>query len=126
MPPGCLFKGIERNTILMHYYIIFALTLEGNTQAGTRVSLSISTPNEEWIQAQIGSGEFSSRSEVVNGQIRRAREIEAIRARLIAAEQSVAQRGWVTETPQQMLDGFKAESPSKWQVIRFLQMRKTT
>ena len=78
--------------------------------AGTRASLSISTPNEEWIQTQIASGEFSSRSEVVNDLIRRAREIEAVRARLIAAEQSVAERGWVTETPQQMLDGFKAKA----------------
>ena len=78
--------------------------------AGTRASLSISTPNEEWIQAQIASGEFSSRSEVVNDLIRRAREIEAIRARLIAAEQSASERGWVTETSQQMLDGFKEKA----------------
>ena len=78
--------------------------------AGTRASLSISTPNEEWIQAQIESGEFSSRSEVVNDLIRRAREIEAIRARLIAAEQSASERRWVTETSQQMLDGFKEKA----------------
>lgn len=75
--------------------------------AATRASLSISRPNDEWIQAQIASGEFSSRSEVVNDLIRRAREIEVIRQRLIAAEQSVAARGWVTDTPQDMLDGFK-------------------
>ena len=78
--------------------------------AGTRASVSISTPNEKWIQAQIASGEFASRSEVVNDLIRRAREIEVIRQRLIAAEQSVAERGWVTETPQQMLDGFKEKA----------------
>ena len=78
--------------------------------AGTRASLSISAPNEEWIQAQIASGEFASRSEVVNDLIRRAREIEVIRGRLIAAEQSVLERGWVTETPQQMLDGFKEKA----------------
>ncbi len=40
---------------------------------GTRASLSLSIPNEEWIQGQISSGEFSSRSEVVNDLIRRAR-----------------------------------------------------
>lgn len=78
--------------------------------AGTRASLSISSPNEAWIQAQIASGEFASRSEVVNDLIRRVREIEAIRERLIAAEQSVAERGWVTDTPQQMLDGFKEKA----------------
>lgn len=78
--------------------------------AGTRASLSISTPNEEWIQSQIASGEFSSRSEVVNDLIRRVREIEVIRERLIAAEQSVADRGWVSETPGQILDGFKEKA----------------
>lgn len=78
--------------------------------AGTRASLSISTPNEEWIQSQIASGEFSSRSEVVNDLIRRVREIEVIRERLIAAEQSVADRGWVSETPGQMLDSFKEKA----------------
>ncbi len=78
--------------------------------AGTRASLSISTPNEEWIQAQIASGEFSSRSEVVNDLIRRVREIENIRAHLIAAEQSVAEHGWVKETPEQVLEGFKEKA----------------
>lgn len=73
--------------------------------AGTRASLSISTPNEEWIQSQINSGEFSSRSEVVNDLIRRTREIEIIRARLIASEQSVLDRGWVEKTPEQLLSG---------------------
>ena len=33
---------------------------------GTRASLSISEPNELWIQNQIDCGEFASRSEVVN------------------------------------------------------------
>lgn len=78
--------------------------------AGTRASLSISTPNEDWIQSQITSGEFSSRSEVVNDLIRRAREIEVIRARLIAAEQAVLDRGWVSKTPEQMLSGFKEKA----------------
>ena len=44
-----------------------------------RASLSISEPNEQWIQEQIDSKEFWSRSEVLNDLIRRAREIEAIR-----------------------------------------------
>ena len=78
--------------------------------AGIRASLSISPPNEKWIRAQIASGEFSSRSEVVNDLIRRVREIEVIRERLIAAEQSVSERGWVTKTPEQMLDGFKEKA----------------
>lgn len=78
--------------------------------AGTRASLSITTPNEKWIQGQIDSGEFSSRSEVINDLIRKAREVEAIRARLIAAEQSVVDRGWIDETTQQLLDSFKGKT----------------
>ena len=76
----------------------------------TRASLSISEPNEKWIQAQIDSREFSSRSEVVNDLIRKAREIEMIRARLIAAELSVEQNGFVDKTPEEMLDGFKEKA----------------
>lgn len=78
---------------------------------GTRASLSISTPNESWIQSQIDSGEFASRSEVVNDLIRKARqrerEAEYIRARLIASEKSVAEHGWVSDTPEEILEGFK-------------------
>ena len=77
---------------------------------GTRASLSLSTPNEEWIQGQISSGEFSSRSEVVNDLIRRARAAEMIRHRLIAAEQSVERHGWVDKSPEEMLDSFKAKT----------------
>ena len=58
----------------------------------TRASISISRPNDEWIQAQIESEEFSSRSEVINSLIRKARkesdEIQAIRAALIEGENS--------------------------------------
>ena len=66
----------------------------------TRASISISPPNDEWIQAQIESEEFSSRSEVVNDLIRKARketdEIEAIRAALIEGENS----GFSDRTPE--------------------------
>ncbi|MCY4015596.1 MAG: type II toxin-antitoxin system ParD family antitoxin [Gammaproteobacteria bacterium] len=73
--------------------------------AGVRASVSISGPNDSWIQAQIASGEFASRSEVVNDLIRRAREIELVRARLIAAEQS----GLSARTPEQILAASKEE-----------------
>ncbi|MEW8323740.1 MAG: CopG family transcriptional regulator [Candidatus Thiodiazotropha taylori] len=79
--------------------------------AGTRASLSISTPNESWLQSQIDSGEFASRSEVVNDLIRKAREkdreAEYIRTKLLASEKSLEEHGWVKETPNEMLDGFK-------------------
>jgi antitoxin ParD1/3/4 len=73
----------------------------------TRASLSISEPNERWVQAQIDSKEFSSRSEVINDLIRKAREIEDIRQRLIASELSVAEKGWVNASQEAMLNGFR-------------------
>ena len=74
--------------------------------AGTRASLSISTRNESWLQTQIDKGEFASRSEVVKAR-EKDREVEYIRTKLIASEKSVEKHGWVTETPNEMLDGFK-------------------
>lgn len=76
----------------------------------TRASLSISEPNEKWIQDRIDSKEFASRSEVVNDLIRRAREIEHIRARLIASEESVKRHGYVTGTPAEILAEIKGKA----------------
>lgn len=53
-----------------------------------RQSISLTPPNDAWLKAQVEGEEFTSKSEVVNDLIRKAREIEAIRARLIMAEQS--------------------------------------
>jgi antitoxin ParD1/3/4 len=53
-----------------------------------RQSISLTLPNDAWLKAQVESEEFTSKSEVVNDLIRKAREIEAIRARLMMAEQS--------------------------------------
>jgi len=107
-----MLTGLQQTPMMRYYINIASLTITAGkpTMAGTRASLSISTPNEEWIQSQINSGEFSSRSEVVNDLIRRTREIEIIRARLIASEQAVLERGWVEETPEQLLSGFKAKA----------------
>ena len=76
----------------------------------TRASISLSQPNDDWIQAQIDSKEFSSRSEVVNDVLRKAREAnrerDYIRAKLIAAEQS----GFIDKTPAEILAGFHAKA----------------
>jgi len=53
-----------------------------------RQSISFTPPNEEWLRAQVESQEYTSKSDVVNDLIRKAREIEAIRSRLVLAEQS--------------------------------------
>ena len=51
-----------------------------------RQSISFTPPNAEWLRAQVESEEFTSKSDVVHDLIRKAREIEMIRARLIQAE----------------------------------------
>ncbi len=55
-----------------------------------RQSISFTKPNNDWLQAQVASEEYSSKSELVNDLIRKERkrqdEIEWIRSRLIEAE----------------------------------------
>lgn len=58
-----------------------------------RQSITITDPNDKWLKAQIDSKEYSSKSEVVNDLIRKARaqeenKLDWIRAKLINAEQS--------------------------------------
>ena len=70
----------------------------------TRASISITPPNDAWIKSQIESEEFSSRSDVVNDLIRKARkeqdEILAIRAALIEGEES----GTSSRTPNEIIN----------------------
>ena len=70
----------------------------------TRASISITAPNDAWIQAQIDSEEFSSRSEVVNDLIRKARkeqdQIDTIRLALIKGEES----GISSRTPEEIIN----------------------
>ena len=58
----------------------------------TRQSISFTKPNDEWLKAQVESQEYSSKSEVINDLIRKARqkqeEIVRIRAKLVEAEKS--------------------------------------
>ena len=75
-----------------------------------RQSISVSEPNDEWLKAQVASSEYSSKSEVINDLIRRARrqqiEMEHVRAELIKAEQS----GFIDEKPGDLLTHFKEEA----------------
>lgn len=70
----------------------------------TRASISITPPNDAWIKSQIDSEEFSSRSEVVNDLIRKARkeqdEILTIRAALVQGEES----GTSHRTPNEIIN----------------------
>lgn len=55
----------------------------------SRQSISFTSPNSEWLDRKVKiEQEYKSNSEAVNDLIRKAREIEGIRARLIQAEQS--------------------------------------
>ncbi len=58
----------------------------------TRQSISFTVPNNDWLNSQVESKEYISKSDVVNDLIRKARaqqnEIDFIRAKLIKAEQS--------------------------------------
>lgn len=67
-----------------------------------RQSISFTPPNDAWLKAQVESEEFTSKSDVVNDLIRKAREIERIRAKLVAAEQS----GFSDKSPEEMLASF--------------------
>jgi antitoxin ParD1/3/4 len=65
----------------------------------TRQSISLTEPNDQFLNSLISSGEFSSKSEVINGLIRQARngdeaEIEAIRVLLAEGEESIKQNGY--------------------------------
>lgn len=54
----------------------------------TRQSITLTKPNDEWLKAQVESEEYTTKSEAVNDLIRRAREMDRLRAKLIKAEQS--------------------------------------
>lgn len=75
----------------------------------TRQSISLTQPNDSWLKAQVDSKEYTSKSEVVNALIRKARADEQekalIRAKLIKAEQS----GFTDKTAAQI----KAEAKAR-------------
>lgn len=76
------------------------------TEIMPRLSISFSPPNDKWLKAQVDSEEYSSKSAIVNDLIRKAREIEAIRSRLIQAEQS----GFIDQGRVEILAEIKDEA----------------
>jgi antitoxin ParD1/3/4 len=75
----------------------------------TRQSISISAPNDQWLNNLLEREEYASKSEIVNDLIRKARaqqsEIELIRAKLMASEKS----GFINQTSEEIRAEFKAE-----------------
>jgi antitoxin ParD1/3/4 len=74
-----------------------------------RQSISFSKPNDEWLKAQVGKEEYSSKSELVNDLIRQARkqqiQIDWIRAKLDKSESS----GFTNDTKEQILKHSKSK-----------------
>jgi len=74
-----------------------------------RQSITLTPPNDDWLKNQIQSEEYSSKSEVVNDLIRKARakqgEIEYIREKLIQSEKS----GYISQSKEEILTEFKDE-----------------
>ncbi len=64
------------------------INLFQNGRSNSPECASFTPPIEEWLKAQVESQEYTSKSDAVNDLIRKAREIELIRARLVQAEQS--------------------------------------
>jgi antitoxin ParD1/3/4 len=68
-----------------------------------RQSISFTQPNDEWLQNQVDSKEYSSKSELINDLIRQARkqqrQIDLIRMKLESAEQS----GFTTDSKDEIL-----------------------
>lgn len=76
-------------------------------------SITVTDQQARWIQAQIATGHYATDSELIREALRekemRTAEIEQIRAKLIAAEQSVEKQGWVKQSKEEMLAEFKQE-----------------
>lgn len=74
-----------------------------------RQSITLTKPNDEWLKEQVNNEEYTSKSELINDLIRRAREkeqeIEWIRKKLIKGEQS----GHTTMSKEEILAQSKNE-----------------
>ncbi len=73
----------------------------------SRQSITFTPPNDDWLKAQVDSQEYSTKSDVVNDLVRKARkdqeELELLRAKLIRAEES----GYSDRTPEQIRHDLK-------------------
>lgn len=69
--------------------------------------ITLTTPNERWLNSQLAGGVYGSESAVINELIQkeRDRKIENIRKILIEAEAS----GFCKQTPQEIIAEFKTE-----------------
>jgi antitoxin ParD1/3/4 len=73
-----------------------------------RQSISLTSPNDEWLNTQVKNEEYSSKSELVNDLIRQARkqqaQIDFVRTKIEKSEES----GFTNDTKSQILKQSKA------------------
>lgn len=69
----------------------------------SRQSISFTKPNEDWLNAQVESQEYSSKSELINDLVRQARnqqkQIDWIKAKIEKAEMS----GFTSDSKEDIL-----------------------
>lgn len=77
-----------------------------------RQSITFKGPNDAWLQAQLESEEFLSKSEIINDLIRKVRdsEIASIRAKLSKAEHSGVSDKKVPEVMQAVESRLKIDA----------------
>ena len=84
--------------------------------AMVKKSITVTDQQEQWMQAQLASGNYASDSELLRDLIRkeqmRAAEIEAIRLKLIEAEQ----RGFSTRSSENIVNGVIARKQTNGEV----------
>jgi antitoxin ParD1/3/4 len=73
-----------------------------------RQSISLTSPNDDWLNSQVKNEEYSSKSELVNDLIRQARkqqaQIDFVRTKIEKSEES----GFTNDTKSQILKQSKA------------------
>ncbi len=74
-----------------------------NLKSMGRQSISLTEPNDHWLQEQVAGKEYTSKSELVNELIRQERkrqeELEWLRSELIKGEES----GFSTKSKEEIL-----------------------
>jgi antitoxin ParD1/3/4 len=73
-----------------------------------RQSISLTSPNDDWLNSQVKNEEYSSKSELVNDLIRQARkqqaQVDFVRTKIEKSEES----GFTNDSKSQILKQSKA------------------
>lgn len=68
-----------------------------------RQSVTISTPNDEWLKGQVSADEYATKSEAINDLIRQARRKDEEKAKIIAALIEGEQSGESMRSPDDII-----------------------